>query len=103
MAKILSMELALRVWNAHREIQVATKLRDDMKKSIAKGEPITPLDSFGRRQGLRLGVPSGENCHQLFDVDPSIAIDVINAHITAKEKELVEASAAAAKSLKEKQ
>lgn len=90
--KTLSMETASRIWNAHREIAVGQKLRDDMAKAIKDGEDPTPLDSWGRRQKLSLGVPCGENSSRMFDVDPKLAVCIIDGHIAAKEKELAEAS-----------
>lgn len=91
MAEIISMETAHRVWSAHREIEVATKLLADMKKEIANGSDPTPLDAFGRHRNLQLGVPSGDMGHRLFDVSPNLAIRIIEAHIATKERELAEA------------
>ncbi len=95
MSKVLSMETAQRIWNAHREIAVGQKLRNEMAKAIREGGDPTPIDSFGRRQKLSLGVPSGENSQRMFDVDARLAVHIIDAHIATKEKELVNASIAA--------
>src|SRR5262245_40806805 len=84
----ISMDLAHRIWTAHREIDVATKLLGDIEESLSRGEPPTPLDAFGRRRGYQLGVPSGDDRHRLFDVQPTLAREVIRAHIAAKMAEL---------------
>lgn len=96
MSKIISMELAARIWNAHREIAQGTKLRDDLAKAIADGDDPTPRDWTGRRRGYSLGVPSGESSERLLDVEPKLAVHVIDAHVAAKQKELQEACIAAA-------
>lgn len=93
--KALSQEAAARVWNAHREINVATKLRDEMATAIKDGEDPTPRDTFGRRANLTLGVPSGGGGERLYNVDPQLAIHILDGHIASKTKELVEASIAA--------
>lgn len=49
---ILSMELSHRIWSAHREIAVATKLRDELAEALHKGDDTTPLDVFGRQTVL---------------------------------------------------
>lgn len=93
--KILSKELASRIWLAHQEIENATKLRDDMKSAIEKGRDPNPRDGFGRRRNLELGVPSGDSSQRCFNVDPKLAIHVIEAHIVNQQKELADASIAA--------
>lgn len=95
MAANLSMETATRIWNAHREITVGENLRDEMKKALETGEDPNPRDGFGRRRNLQIGVPSGDNAHRLFDVEPSLAIHIIDAHIASKQAELAKASIAA--------
>lgn len=93
--KTLSMETAHRVWSAHREIQVGTKLRDEMKKEIDKGVDPTPLDGFGRHRNIQMGVPMGHDSQRLLDIEPQVAVSVIDAHIATKRKELEHASIAA--------
>ena len=90
---ILSMETAAEIWNAHREIQAAEKLRDEIAAALANGDDPTPLDAFGRRRNLSLGVPmEAAGSSRLFDVDPALAVHVINAHIVNKQKALANAS-----------
>lgn len=96
MSGIISMELSHRIWSAHREIAVATKLRDELAEALRKGEDPTPLDGFGRRRNLSLGVPCGTDSSQrLYDVDPKLAVHVIDAHVASKQKDLAEACIAA--------
>jgi hypothetical protein len=88
---IISKEVARRIWAAHQEIEAAGRLLDDLRRSLARGEEPNPLDVFGRRRNYQLGVPSGENGHRLYDVEPTLAVYIIEAHIAAKQKDLAEA------------
>jgi hypothetical protein len=89
---MITLETAARIWNCHREIQVGGKLLANMEKAIEEGEDPNPRDAFGRQRNLHLGVPSGENSSQLYDVAPKLALSVIRAHIAEKQRELVEAN-----------
>lgn len=76
----LSMEIALRIWTAHREIEAGKQLLSDIRAALKEGQ---------------LGVPSGDNSHRLLDVSPRLAVHIIEAHIAEKQRELEEASIAA--------
>ncbi len=93
--KTISMQTAHRIWSAHREIQAATKLLDDLRGKLAAGENPTPLDGFGRPRGYQLGTPIEHGGHRLYDVGPLLAARMIEAHIADKEREVAEASQAA--------
>ena len=85
---MIDKDLAYRIWSCHREIEVSNDLVKKMTEEL-HGEEIPDLrDSFGRRRNLQLGIPSGENCHRLFDVDVKLALAVIRAHIANKTQEL---------------
>jgi hypothetical protein len=95
---MITQKTAARIWTAYREIATAEKLLDDMAEEEAERSPMdekhapTLRDAFGRRRHLELGVPSGDDCHRIFDVHPELAKSVIRAHIAAKQAELVEAN-----------
>ena len=89
---MITQQAAAEIWNCYREIQNGQKLLPDMEKALREGEDPNPRDAFGRQRNLQLGVPSGDNCHRLFDVAPKLAISVIRAHIAEKERALVEAN-----------
>lgn len=89
---VLSKALADRIWRAHREIEVAGKLLDDMRKALLAGAPPTPLDPLDRRRHIELAVPTSEHGHRLFDLGPDLAATIIEAHIAEKREELREAS-----------
>lgn len=94
---MISKATCERIWHCHREIEAGEKLLKDLAdgaKNCPAGEPYAPKlrDAFGRERGLRLGIPSGENAHTLFDVDAKLAESVIRAHIAAKHAELVTAN-----------
>lgn len=95
-SKTVSMEVAHRIWCAHREIKVASKMLDEIRETLKTGSLETPRDVFGRsHRNFEMGVPHGEAGHRLFDVSPRLALSVIGAHIAEKQRELTEASIAA--------
>lgn len=67
---------------AYREIDAAEKLREDVAAAIDRFSGKDLRDVFGRRvDGLTLGVPSGENARQCFNLPHSVALPIIDAHI----------------------
>jgi hypothetical protein len=94
---MITVETAAQIWTCYREIAAGKKLLEDAEKQLhsePKEDPF-PRDPFGRKRGLQLGVPSGENSHRLFDVPPRLALSVIRAHIAEQERQLVVANEAA--------
>ena len=95
---MITQATASAIWAAYREIESAEKLIADMnaerEKPFADRSKYAPTlkDAFGQRRHLQLGVPSGDNCHRIFDVNPELAESVIRAHIAKKTVELVEAN-----------
>lgn len=96
MSRTITMETAASVWKAHREIETATKLLAELRDKKKFGDDPNPLDAFGRHRPYTLGVPHGGNGHQLVDLSPELALHIIEAHITRKQTELVEACVRAA-------
>lgn len=90
MTNVISAETAANVWRAHREIATGTKMLAELREKIANHVDPNPIDVFGRRQLYKLGVPHGENGHELLDVSPELALHIIEAHISRKQTELVE-------------
>jgi len=82
---VISKQTARDIWIAYDEIEKATKLLAFMQKAIEDGTEPTPRNAFGATRALQLGVPSGDNCHQLFDVQPRLALAIIKAHIADKQ------------------
>lgn len=93
---MISQETCAAIYAAHREIQAGEKLLADMKslRERMQADKYAPSlkDAFGRVRQLQLGIPAGENGHQLFDVSPVLAESVIRAHIENKRAELAEAN-----------
>ena len=77
---------------AHREIETATKLLEELRTRFKASDDPTPLDAFGRHRNFQLGVPSSDNGHRLFDVSPRLAVAIIEAHLAEKKRDLIEAS-----------
>ena len=93
---MLSKQIAQDVALAYREIEVAEKLLDEIDQALSRRETPDIRDAFGRRTGgLQLGIPSGSNAHQLFDVPWTLARPILVAHI-AQLKGAIEALTVAA-------
>jgi len=97
--RTISMQTAAGIWKAHREIETATKMLAELRDKKKWGDDPNPLDAFGRRRPYTLGIPHGDNAHQLVDLSPELARHIIEAHIVAKQRELVEACARASMEL----
>ena len=91
--KTLSKATAARVWHAHREIEAAEKLREETLELISLRSP-NPAETWAHH--LQLSIPRSESESRLLRVEAHLAIHVIDAHIINQQKELVEASIAAA-------
>lgn len=89
---LISKQTAMDIALAYREVETAEKLLADVREQTkSHGRPADIRDAFGRIQhGLQLGVPSGENCHRLFNVPYSLAVPIIEAHI-ANQRAIVSA------------
>ena len=92
---MITQETAASIYTIYREIEAGKQLLTDMQKELKewpnklnKTEPRL-RDAFGRRRHLQLGIPSGENSHQLLDIAPALAESIIRAHIANKEAEMV--------------
>lgn len=85
---MITKQTAYDIWIAYDEIAKGEKLLADMEEQRQRGEAINLRDSFGRPRPLQLGIPSGDNAHRLFDVQPALAVEVIKAHIANKRAEL---------------
>ena len=86
---MISQRTAHDLWIAYDEIAKAEKLLAEMESQRKNGENPNPRDAMGRRKNLSLGVPTGENSRQLFDVSPVLADTIIRAHIAEKKAVLV--------------
>lgn len=70
---------------AYREIETAEKLLSSMTEARQRRETPDIRDAFGRLQsGLQLGVPSGSNCHRLYDVPWSLVVPILETHIATQ-------------------
>lgn len=97
---MISAETAKDIALAHREIEVAQKLLDDVRQALSRRETPDVRDAFGRRQdGLQLGIPSGDISQRLFNVPWSIAEAVIGLHIEHRKARLVVLNATASQEL----
>ena len=87
---LIAKETAVGIAFAYREIETAEKLLQHIAEALEKQCEPDLRDAFGRQRGLQLGVPSGDNCHRLFDLPWSLARPVIEAHIAEQYVKLAE-------------
>ena len=67
---------------AHQEIENAEDLLKQVRDSFQKRELPDIRDSFGRRTGgLQLGVPISQSGKTLYQVEWSLCVPVLSAHI----------------------
>ena len=86
---MISRETATEIAYAHREIETAKKLLEEIQQARKWGAAPDVRDAFGRPQdGLQLGVPSGDNSRRLFNVPWSLCKPVIDAHIAQQNSKL---------------
>jgi hypothetical protein len=89
---MITKETAARIWKCYQDIEVGQKLTEDMKGAMEHGDDPNPRDPFGRQRCLQLGIPCGDTGHRMFDVQPRLAISVIQAHIANQVAALAEAN-----------
>lgn len=89
---MIKKETAAKIWNCYSEIEKSEALINEMNERKNRGEDPNPRDPFGRQRCLQLGVPSGESSHQIYDLQPALAIAVIEAHIAAQRAALAAAN-----------
>lgn len=95
---MITQDTAAALWGCHREIAVSEKLLADIAETRQQEERYLEKDKyrpelrdvFGRKRGLQLGVPSGQDCHRLLDVSTELGETVIRAHIGNCQAKLVE-------------
>lgn len=91
----LSQATAGRVWNAHREIEVAEKLKAEILQHAVEPDEQTPIDHWSRRRQceLELAIPTdGAGGGRLYKIGRDTALLVIDAHIEKMKDELADAS-----------
>ena len=97
---VISKDTATDIALAYREVETAEKLLADVREIVSRHGSKDIRDAFGRVQhGLQLGVPSGDNAHRLFNVEYSLAVPIIEAHIANKRAVISALSAKAAAEL----
>lgn len=90
---MITKETSQKIWNCYHAIENCQKLMSDMKEQLEKTGDERLIDAFGRKKGLELGVPCGNDGHRIFNVRIDLAIQIIEAHIEEQEAELKELQA----------
>jgi len=100
---MITKETCVKIFNCHNEIEKCEKLMVDMakrlKEDIEKNSP-TLSNAFGEKRGLQLGIPCGDNAHQLFNVNIDLGVKIIEQHILDNKRKLTELRAIALIELK---
>ena len=99
--RVISLATAIEIVKAHQEIAAAEKLLDTLREAKRSRAVADFRDDFGRVRNLQLGVPSSESGRRLYDVSPELAVYVVESHIAAKRKALIDYSLAARLELSE--
>lgn len=78
----ISKETAHDIALAYREVETAEDLLAQINEAISRRQTPDIRDAFGRqRDGLELGVPSGEGSRRLFNVPWTMAKPIIETHV----------------------
>jgi hypothetical protein len=86
---MLTPKTAAAFYNCNQQIERAEKLLVDVTKMIDKIDPKELRDSFGRVQhSLQLGIPSIGSSHYIVNVDPELAVIIIEAQIVKYKEQL---------------
>lgn len=87
---MITYQTAFDIASAHQEIQRAEKMLKETQEAISRRQQPDIRDAFGRQQGgLQLGVPSGESSVRLYQVEWSLCVPVLRAHIGQMEAKLM--------------
>lgn len=91
---MITKETAVKIWNAHTEIEKAKILLEDMVnktiEDVDKSGKLEFKDAFGSKTGLQLGVPCSSSGHSLYHISPKLALEVIKEHIKSNKNRLIE-------------
>ena len=86
---LISKQVAMDIALAWRELEAAEELLKNVKELHSRHLGRDIRDVFGRRaEGMKLGVPSGENSHQLFNVPWEMCAPIIEAHIARQRHQI---------------
>lgn len=91
---MITQETAARIWHAHRDIEAAEKMLEDIateeRKGLAGHDRYQPTirNAFGNRRSFQLGIPSGGDGHRLLDLKQELAKLIIESSIGDKLSEL---------------
>lgn len=79
---MISFQTAYDLAAAHKEIEKAETLLKEVQGALSRRGAPEIRDAFGRQHGgLQLGVPSGQNSNTLYQVEWSLCVPVLTAHI----------------------
>ena len=97
---MITVDTALQIARAYREIEVARELLKTIREGRDKFCAPDIRDAFGRPQrGLELGIPTSDTSRRCMNVEWELAEPIILAHIARQESILIALSAVAAREL----
>lgn len=79
---MISQRTAMDIALSYREVETAEALLSKIVGALGLRQSPDIRDAFGNlRDGLQLGVPSGDSGHRLYNVPWTLAKPIIEAHI----------------------
>lgn len=85
---MITKEIARLIFNAYTEIEEGEKMIDELKKSLNEKGEFEIYDNWGNTRGLELHLPTSMSGAKIRRVPFQLALDVIQHHIQAQQKEL---------------
>ena len=85
---MVTKETARLIHNCYTEIEEAGKMIVELKKALNEKGEFEFKDNWGNSRGLELHIPTSMSGHSIKRVPFQLALDVIQLHVEAQEKEL---------------
>lgn len=85
---MITKEIARLIHNCYTEIEQGEKMIIELKKSLNEKGEFELKDSWGQSKGLELHIPISSSGFSIKNVPFQLALDVIQSHTEAQQKEL---------------
>lgn len=85
---MITKEIAGLIWRAYNEIEQAEKMITELKKALNEKGEFEIKDNWGNTRGLELHLPTSMSSATIKLVPFELALNVIEHHVVAQQKEL---------------
>jgi hypothetical protein len=85
---MITKDIARLIFNCYNEIEQANKMIEELKNKLDDNGELKLKDNWGNEKGLELRIPREGGSWGIRQVPFSLALDVIQQHISNQEKEL---------------